>query len=197
MNDQGKKNRPTPSRKSAQSKNYRPVVTGKKRKLTKEEQREERRKRDELYARQQEAMRSGDDRYMPERYRGVERRFARDYIDARRNFSSLFMPLALLTILLIFVQQIIPKIVFYTMVGTYVIFALMIVDSVIASRNAYKLTAYKFGVNKVPRGLRWNMFTRTFYPRRFRMPSAQVKAGQYPDSGSPKDLKAAKKALKN
>ncbi len=47
-----------------------------------------------------EAMRRGDDSALPLRDRGPARRYARDYVDSRRNVLGLFVPVAVPVILL-------------------------------------------------------------------------------------------------
>ena len=38
------------------------------------------------------AMRTGDDRYLPERDRGPVKRFIRDYVDSRFQFIQILLP---------------------------------------------------------------------------------------------------------
>ena len=89
---------PTPTRKQAQQRNYRPVVASGA-SMSKAEKRElrqqQREKQNEAWQLEQEAMRTGDERNMPARYKGVERRFARDYVDARFDLASAFIPMAI------------------------------------------------------------------------------------------------------
>lgn len=194
-----KKKGPTPTRKQAQQRNYRPVVASKKT-MTKEERRElrqqQREKQNETWQLEQEAMRTGDERNMPARYKGVERRFARDYVDARFNLAAAFIPMAILFIFTIFLQGVSPKIFFFATIAFYVIFIAMAIDAWIAGRNARTLVAYKFGEKRVPRRIAWDMFTRVFMPGRWRRPWPQTKRGKYPEGGTPADLRKAKKAKK-
>ncbi|MBR6459900.1 MAG: DUF3043 domain-containing protein [Actinomycetaceae bacterium] len=191
---------PTPTRKQAQKRNYRPVVAAGS-SMTKAEKREvrqqQREKQNEVWQLEQDAMRTGDERNMPLRYKGVERRFARDYVDARFDLASAFIPMALLFIFTIFLQSSFPKAYFAATIAFYVIFAVMAIDAWIAARNARTLVAYKFGEKRVPQRLMWDTFLRVFMPGRWRRPWPQTKLGQYPEGGTPADLREAKKAKKS
>ena len=189
------KSGPTPSRKQAQAKNYHPVVSDRAR-MTKAERkahdRELRAKRDEAWRAEQDAMRTGDDRHMPAVHKGPERRMARDYVDARFTMASMFMPLALILVALLFLQTKWPTVFLWATVFCYAFFFLMIIDSAIAGYNASILVENRFGVDRVPARLGFQMFARSFYPHRWRLPKPQVKHGEYPEGGTPADLKAAR-----
>ena len=47
-----------------------------------------------------QAMRTGDDRYLPARDKGPVRRFIRDYVDSRFSFIELMIPLMLVVLIL-------------------------------------------------------------------------------------------------
>ena len=74
------KGRATPSRKEREAANKRPLVAKRtKTKITKEDRRK--RANERLVARQ--GYEAGDERYMPARDKGAQRRFVRDFVDAR------------------------------------------------------------------------------------------------------------------
>lgn len=191
---------PTPTRKQAQQRNYRPVVSSSAA-LSKAEKRElrqqQREKQNEAWQVEQEAMRTGDERNMPARYKGVERRFARDYVDARFDLAAAFIPMAILFLFTIFLQGTYPKAYFWATIAFYVIFIAMAIDAWIAARNARILVAYKFGEKRVPHRLMWDTFLRVFMPNRWRRPCPQTKLGHYPEGGTPTDLREAKRAKKS
>ena len=86
------KGRATPSRKAAEAARKRPLVP-KDRKLAARQDREAAKAtRDREY----QALKTGDERYLPARDKGPERRWVRDYVDARRNLAEWFLPFALL-----------------------------------------------------------------------------------------------------
>ena len=190
-----RKGSPTPKRKQAEAANRRPIVADH-RSLTKEEKRirkaEERARSDEAWRKKQDAMKNGDERHMPAQHAGPVRRFARDYLDARSGLAVGFMPMALVLLASIFIQAYWPQIFVYVTLGVYGVFILMILDSVLAVRNARLLAEHKFGQDKVPPRFFWQMFTRTFYLRRWRLPAPQVKRGAYPLGGMKQDLKEAR-----
>jgi Protein of unknown function (DUF3043) len=92
-----KKGRPTPSRKEAEAaRKARAKVP-----RTRKEQAAARRvSRTEGSSKMREAMRSGDERYLPARDQGPVRRFVRDYVDS--NFWILELMLPVMVVLLLF-----------------------------------------------------------------------------------------------
>lgn len=183
---------PTPRRKDVQARNRRPLVSDVK-SLSKEERRqrkaEERARSNELYQKQQHAMRTGDERHMPAQHKGPIRAFGRNYVDASAPISAFFMPVALLLLPIMFFQGRFPQIVIPMVWGMYVVFLLMLIHAIWVARRAKKLALHKFG--EVPPGFLFQMLGRAFYLRRWRLPSPQVARGQFPPGGSREDLKAA------
>jgi hypothetical protein len=90
------KGRPTPSRREAQAA-ARARAKGPTDK--KGRSRLDRRERAEANAKVREAMRTGDERSLPQRDKGPVRRFVRDYVDARLCIAELMLPVLVLTIL--------------------------------------------------------------------------------------------------
>ncbi|VEI12538.1 DUF3043 domain-containing protein [Trueperella bialowiezensis] len=189
------KGAPTPRRKDVEAARRRPLVSDTK-SLTREERRarkaESRAKSNEIYRKQQEAMRTGDERNMPIQHRGPERRFARDFVDASGPLSAFFMPVALMILPLMFLQPKWPDVIIPIVWTMYGVFLLMTIVAFMTGYRAKLLVEYRF--DNVPRGLMLQMVGRAFYLRRWRLPSPQVARGEYPDGGSPADLKAARKA---
>ena len=84
------KGRPTPSRKEAEA----AARARAKGATTKKEANALRRqRRSEQGARMREAMRTGDERFLPARDKGKVRRFIRDYVDARLSMAEFLLPL--------------------------------------------------------------------------------------------------------
>ena len=81
------KGRPTPTRREAQAA---AKVRAKGGATSKQEARA---RRGEQSRRMREAMRTGDERYLPARDRGKVRRFIRDYIDSRLSMAEFLLPL--------------------------------------------------------------------------------------------------------
>jgi hypothetical protein len=90
------KGRPTPSRKEAEAAaraRAKATATGAKR------GRAGRQARAAQNAKVREAMKSGDERYLPARDKGPVRRFIRDFVDARLCMAELLLPLLLVILL--------------------------------------------------------------------------------------------------
>ncbi len=194
-----RKGAPTPKRKQVESSRRRPIVADR-RSLTRTEKRalraEDRAKSDAKWRKEQQAMKSGDERNMPAAHAGPVRRFVRDYLDARTNIGVGFMPMAGILLLSILIQGFNPQLFIYMTAVVYLFFILMILDSAWAVHNALLLAKYKFGSDKIPARMTWQMFTRTFYIRRWRLPAPQVKRGEFPAGATKADLKAARAARK-
>lgn len=176
-----KKGRPTPSRKEQQAARRQPLVVND-RKEAKAREREAMAKARE---RQNDALMGGDQRYLPAVDRGSQRRYIRDYIDARRNLGD-FM---LFVLLVVFLGSLIAQIVTGSNAAvapiyetlTYVMYALIIlwvVDYFILWHSLKKKLVAKFG--ELERGSRMYTFNRVTLPRRMRRPVPMVKYGEYP-----------------
>lgn len=89
--NQRAKGRPTPSRKQAQAaakeraRASRDVRGGSKK--------EQRQRRTDQSRKMREAMKSGDERYLPARDKGPVKRFVRDFVDSRLCFAEFLLPL--------------------------------------------------------------------------------------------------------
>ena len=96
------KENPTPSRKEAEAarkKALKPPMT------RKEQIQRDREARRTIRQRQQEALRTGDDKFLPLRDRGPIKRFARDYVDRRRLVAEYLLPILLFTFILTMFPQ--------------------------------------------------------------------------------------------
>jgi hypothetical protein len=91
------KGRPTPSRKEAEAARMARVRTPRTRK---EQSAASRSARYESSQKMREAMKSGDDRYLPVRDKGPVRRFTRDYVDSKFTIAELILPLLVVTMVL-------------------------------------------------------------------------------------------------
>lgn len=171
------KGRPTRTRKEAEALRKRPLVVDKK-----EARKLERAKRDELFARQSEALKTGDDRYLPARDKGPVRRFIRDWVDARFNLGEIFLPVAFTLILISYGYQLIvgrmaPAWLILT-IWSYMLVA--IADAIMLGRKVNGIVKKKFRAADIPARTGWYVFTRAFNIRRFRSPRPQVQRGKYP-----------------
>jgi hypothetical protein len=90
---EGGKGRPTPSRREAEAA---AKARARNPRDKKEAARLQRERRTQHSAKAREAMRTGDDRYLPARDKGPVRRFVRDWVDARLCMAELLLPLLIL-----------------------------------------------------------------------------------------------------
>ena len=175
----GGKGRATPRRKDAEARRLHPVVPTD-RKAAKAKARAE---QDESWRRQREAMRTGDERYLPARDKGPVKRYIRDYVDARFSLGEAFMPLSiLLIVIMVGVQTRAPAIGLTVIMGLYAVFLLSIIDALVCWWLVRRRLHAKFGEEKVKAQgtIFWYIFSRCFNLRRWRQPSPQVARREYP-----------------
>lgn len=167
------KGRPTPTRKEKEAARKRPLVAN---------DRVERRRRErEAAAEQRErariGMANGDPKYMGPRDRGPQRKYVRDYVDARWSVGELLLP----TILIFFVTSFFPADSIVTLIGFGIMWLVLVVsigDAVIVGTILKKKLTDKFG--SIDKGSRFYAAMRMVYFRQMRLPKAQVKRGAYP-----------------
>jgi hypothetical protein len=174
-----KKGRPTPKRSVAEAANRRPLVPADRKAAAKEARATQRVERDRQYA----AMQTGDERYLPAKDKGPVRRYVRQYVDARWSLGELFLPVAIVMLLLnMLLTGISAELAFLGLVLLYVFIIAMVVDVVIMWRRLRKKLTAKFGADAAgQRGLMMYAITRVFQIRRARLPKPQVKHGDYPE----------------
>ena len=166
------KGRPTPSRAEQEAARKRPLVPD-----TKEARQ---RQKADLAAQREKArvgMAAGDDKYLPARDKGPQRRFVRDYIDAGWHVGELVMPLMILVIVIMMVNLVMLQV--YAMIVLWAYVVLVIIDMVMTSIRVKKAADKKFGGRR-EKGLGWYGAMRTIQMRWMRLPKPQVKRGQYP-----------------
>ena len=180
----GAKGRPTRSRKEAEAANRRDMIPAD-RKLAKQRARE---RRDEAWRRQQLAMDTGDERYMPARERGRARRITRDYIDSRWSIAEFVLPAMLLLIVVmlslsLLVQVIPPRataiLVQVITYGTYVLLGASVIESVWVMRKIRSYLEEHHPNEPWPKGSWFYIFSRMVMARRWRQPKPQVKRGEF------------------
>ena len=168
------KGRPTPTRREKEAARKRPLVSN--------DRAEARRQaRASLQADRERArigMANGEEKYLPVRDRGAQKRYVRDYIDARYSVGEILIPLMLGVIVLTFF----PSVAVQTF-GLFVIWgfaALAVIDGFVVGLIIKRKLAAKFGEDKVERGVRWYAAMRSLQLRVMRMPKPQVKRRAYP-----------------
>jgi hypothetical protein len=126
-----------------------------------------------------QAMITGDQRYLPLRDRGPVRRYVRDYVDARWNLGEFFLPASLAIVAVVLLAGNRPAFALAAIVTIYGVVLAAVVDALILGRRLKRRVAEKLG--DVPKGTRMYAAMRAFQIRRTRLPRPQVKRGQYPD----------------
>ena len=126
---------------------------------------------------QRVGMANGDEKYLPARDRGVQKRYVRDYVDARFNVGELLIPIMVLVIILTAFPN--AAIQVPAMLLLYGFFALAVGDAIFAGWRVTKKLKAKFGDDKVEK-VRWYTAMRAFQLRIMRLPKPQVKRGAYP-----------------
>ena len=176
QNEPRGKGRATPTRKEAQAARQRPIVQTD-RKAAKKAARA---KRDEACARQQQAMVTGDDRWLPVRDKGRARRFARDYVDARWSLGELFLPIAFLILFVMVIGGQYPEVALTATFLMYLVIFGAIIDAFLMVYFLKKHLARRFTPAEIPPWTGAYAFQRIFMLRRFRMPKPQNKRGEWP-----------------
>lgn len=166
------KGTPTPKRKTQEAARKRPLVPDD-RKAAKVANRESARADRE---RTRRALDTGEERYLPARDKGEQRRFARDMVDARFNAGEYLMIAALVFVMLTLVPN--PSIQTIILLVFWVAFLIVFVDGFLLSRRVKRRLTEKFGMPE--RGVGWYAVMRSIQIRRLRLPKPQVKRGQHP-----------------
>jgi len=170
------KGRPTPKRKQAEAANRRPLVPADRKLAAQTERGKARSAREREY----QALRTGDERYLPARDKGPQRRWIRDYVDARWSPGEFFLPIALGIVFATMLFAQIPAAAFMITVVLYGLVLLTIVDAIVMTRVIKGHLAAKFGADKIERGSLMYAVLRSMQIRRVRLPKALVKRGQHP-----------------
>ena len=172
------KGRPTPSRREAEARKRGPAPPPPK------TQREAlRRMRGSKVERRQEAAKrrerlmAGDEKYLLPRDRGPVKAYARDMVDSRRNIAGLFMPLALLVVLVILIPS--PAVQQYVSLLSMAMLLMMIAEGLVLGRIINRGVRARFPEAKVsPFGLGLYALTRATQLRKLRVPKPRVKRGE-------------------
>lgn len=184
-----KKGRPTPKRRDAERRRG-PVAPAP---MTAKEARERRRKnkdgtkksraerkaaaaerRSQLGDRREKMM-QGDEAYLMARDKGPVRRYVRDRVDARRHLLGLFMPLALLMIVTMFLAPFVQYIVTLVML---VMIVVMMIEGYFLGRRINNEVRERFDdVGDSRFSLGFYAFVRASQMRRMRTPRPQVAIG--------------------
>lgn len=168
------KGHPTPTRKEKEAARKRPLVSN---------DRAEARRRARAASQVQRekariGMANGEEKYLPLRDRGPQKRYVRDYIDARYSVGEALIPLMLVVIVLTAFDSLILQAV--ALFSLWAFFALAVIDCFFVGLKIKKKLATKVGAANVERGIRWYAAMRALQLRIMRMPKPKVKRRSYP-----------------
>ncbi|CAN5422995.1 hypothetical protein BH09ACT4_BH09ACT4_00380 [soil metagenome] len=162
----------TPSRKEQEAARKRPLVPTDRR----EAARASRSQQAVARERARVGMAAGEEKYLPLRDKGPQKRYVRDYIDARTSLGEVMLPLLVVAILASFFDAIAA----YVFIGIWAIFAVLIAEAIVVGFILRRKLAEKFGAGRVERGVTWYATMRMVQMRVLRLPKPQVKRGNYP-----------------
>lgn len=166
------KGRATPTRAEREAARRRPLVPD-----TKEAKA---RARADLRVQREKArvgMAAGDEKYLPLRDRGPQRKFVRDYIDAGWHIGEAIMPAMVLVILMTLMPS--QALQFYSFLALWMFILFVIGDMVLTSIRIKRAARAKWG-ERTEKGLGWYGAMRSIQMRFLRLPKPQVKRGQRP-----------------
>jgi hypothetical protein len=176
------KDKPTPKRKQAQKARLNPIVQSradaKNKKLTRDQRKSQRLENKQAIDRQNQAMRSGDERFFPEKDKGKVKAYIRDFIDSRYSVGEFFMPFALVLLLLsLFWGFGNADFTIYSSIVVYTYIIVIIVEQRFMWRKLKKALYNKFGVEKITaeKGIAWYGFMRFIQFRSMRLPKPKYK----------------------
>ena len=168
----GGKGRPTPSRKEAEAL---AKARAKVPRSRKEAAAQQRLARSQSSSKMREAMKTGDERYLPARDRGPVKRFIRDYVDSRFSFVELMIPVLLVTTIMAWSGS--ASIAAY---GNAVLFGMLLLIVVDMLRLRFKLKremATRFP-EEPTKGVTYYAVMRSLQMKFMRLPKSQIKIGQ-------------------
>ena len=168
------KGHPTPKRKEREAANRRPLVSGDRRAGNKVA----RAKMAEARDRARIGMANGEEKYLQARDKGPQRRYIRDYIDARFSVGEIMIPILFIIIILSFVKNDMFQLA--SVFALWGFFLIAVADCLVVGFAVNRKLTAKFGGDRLQRGNRWYAAMRAMQMRLMRLPKSQVKRGNYP-----------------
>ena len=166
------KGRPTPTRKEAEAA---AKARAKVPRTRKEQAAAQRLQRSQGSAKMREAMKTGDERYLPARDRGPVKRFIRDYVDSRFSFVELMIPVLLVTTVMAWSGN--ASVASY---GNAILFGMLLLIVVDMLRLRFKLRreiSTRFP-GEPTKGTTYYAVMRSLQMKFMRLPKSQVRIGQ-------------------
>ncbi|MRJ77844.1 DUF3043 domain-containing protein [Aeromicrobium sp. SMF47] len=165
------KGRATPTRKEAEAARKKQMKTPMSRK---EQRKRDAAAREQVRLKQREALKSGDERYLPAREQGPVRRFSRDWVDRRYNVAEFLLPILVVLLVLFAVGSDSTALTsVLTAVAYPAIIVATVIDEVIMTRGLRRELKARFGPESVKGSVMYAVL-RSTQLRRFRLPKPQV-----------------------
>ena len=140
----------------------------------------DKRAREEMRRRRDEArigVMNGDERFMGPRDAGPQRRYVRDYVDARFSIGEMFIPIALVVLLIGMFNQA------WAVAANFIVYGLIlliVLDSILLCVLMRGRLRAKFGEGSIQRGTNFYAIMRSVQIRRLRVPKPVVRRREYP-----------------
>jgi len=166
------KGRPTPTRKEAEAAAR---ARAKPPRTRKELSAAQKKARQEGSAKMRQAMRTGEDRYLPARDRGPVKRFLRDFVDSRFSFVELLIPVLLITTVLAWSGN--EALAAYGNTALFGMLLLIVFDMLRLRMRIRRELATRFP-GEPTKGTTYYAVMRSLQMKFMRMPKPQVKIGQ-------------------
>jgi hypothetical protein len=120
----------------------------------------------------------GEEKYLQLRDKGPQKRYVRDFVDARFSLGEVLLPILVVVILTYFLPAQFSSI---ALIAVWGVIILVVADGLYLGARVSRGLADKFGgKDKVEKGVRWYAFMRAIQLRPMRLPKPQVKRGQFP-----------------
>lgn len=144
-------------------------------KAYKQREREERTKRQREH---QAAMDRGEDAYLMARDKGEVRRYARDWVDARRFVANFVMPVAIALLVIMLVGNFFPEFAATASTFAMLLMVVFLIEGISIGRRVNKAVREKFpDTTETGFGLGYYSYSRAVQPRKWRTPRPRVELG--------------------
>jgi hypothetical protein len=165
------KGKATPTRKQSEAANKRPLVGDRSKEAKKAA-------RAAANARREEArlgMMAGEERYLAPRDKGVQKKFARDYVDSRFTVGELVLPSVFLALIFNTIENVELQII--VLGCLWALFVGIFINAWLLGRATLSALTKKYGAENIDRGIRMYVAMRSIQMRPMRLPKPQVKRG--------------------
>lgn len=168
----GGKGRPTPTRKEAEAARR---AAAKQPVTRKQQAAAARARRAESSQKMREALKNGDERYLPARDKGPVRRFVRDYVDTKFTVAEMLIPLMLVTLVLGWSGN--ARLAWFANTFMTLILLAVVGNLVVLRFGLHRQLKRRFP-DQPRKGLTYYAVIRALQLRFLRLPKPQVKMGQ-------------------